>query len=174
MYLTGDIEQNIFKLYPELKMIPEFNTLRKEHGEEKASKYIWAIAKTEDPDSKLYTSKLERRRRLVEENFVKHSVPWEDESVKDAIIAYSRECMSAEKKFVKTWGDKIHEADRWINEQDVETILEKKSYIQNFDYMLEQYEKHKEKYFESQAKSAKTKGGYKPSRRQKRIQALSE
>ena len=173
MWLEGDIDHNIFKLYPELKIIPEFKALKKEFGEDLASRYIWCIAKTEDPDSKLYNSKQDRRRKLVEDNYIKDSVPWEEEIFKEAIWAYIRECMPPEKKFLKTWGDKLHEADVWLRERDVAAILGgSKKEIDNWTHLVEEYEKNKEKYLEFKQQAKRTKGGYVPSRRQRKKQAM--
>lgn len=174
MWLEGDLEDDLFKLYPELNLIPEFKALKKEYGQQKASKLIWAIAKTEDPESKLFRSKKDRKRKLVEEQFLKEEIDWESDLMKDALRAYIRECMTVIRRFLKTWSDKILEADRWLAEQDVEKILSKKDYVNNFDNMIEQYEKYEEKYLEEKVQQTKKKGGYKPSRRQRRIQVEKE
>lgn len=164
MFITGDIEDNVFKLYPELKMIPEFSDLISEFGVKQASKYIWAIAKTEDPESLLYSSKLKTRRESVEKTYLKESIEWDKGLIKQAIGAYKRECMSLERRALKTWGDKIHESMVWMDDNNVEDLLGgRNSPIKNLDVLMKTYDKYKEKYLADKEETSKNEGGYKAS-----------
>lgn len=165
MYFQGDPEKDdVFKLYPELKFVSEFKALIDEFGQKYANKLLWAICKTEDPESLLYSSRLDRRRDNVEKNYLKNEVEWDSPLIKDAVWAYKRDCMTLERKTVKVWGDKLHEANRYMDDADMEDILGgRNSPIKQYETLLNLYEKHKDKYLEAKGSEGRNVGDYKTS-----------
>ena len=165
MFFEGTPDSNIFKLYPELKTVPEFVALTKEFGSKLASKIIWAISYLEDVDSKIYGSPVEVKRKNVEATILGTEIEWESDIIKEAIHAYTVNCMTVEATFLKTFADKIHSMRKFINNSNVEVLLDsKKQYMKTFDSALTLYDKAKERYISSKTKNTEKKvGNYKPS-----------
>lgn len=165
MFLEGDPEKDdLFVKYPELKFVPEFKELRDNFGAEMGNKILWSIAKTEDPDSKLYTSPLIKRRENVEVTYLGSPIDWEDKYIKEAISAYQRDCMHLMKKFLKIWSDKLHEATVYMGESGIEDILGgTKSQMKEYQSLYKEFRAAEKDWDASKASESRLVGNYQTS-----------
>ena len=153
--IQGDPSKDIFEQNPELEYISYIRDFIKDNkGKKKASKLLWAVYMTEDPNSKLYrVMDLEERRKEIAENYLNE--PEFDWSDLDKICRdYGRLVLSKEEVFFTIWGQKIDELQVYLKEtnisDDPDAILK---IMEKIPKVIEGYEKTKNAMLASKKKT---------------------
>lgn len=97
-------DHDFFDFNPEYRYFDEISKLYKDVGASLASKVMWAIYLTEDPQSAFYGLKREDRRKQVESNYLQNdSFEWDQYEY--LVVAYPTITMSPAKRRYKTLND---------------------------------------------------------------------
>lgn len=93
-------DHDFFDFNPEYRYFNEISKLYKDVGASLASKVMWAIYLTEDPQSAFYGLKREDRRKQVESNYLQNdSFEWDQYEY--LVVAYPTITMSPAKEGIK-------------------------------------------------------------------------
>lgn len=85
--INAHIEGDFFEYNPEVMYFDPVVALVREYGREQASKYMWAVYLTEDPQSTFYSYGSSDKRAIVSRNYLKDtSFDWD--ILKDVIAVY--------------------------------------------------------------------------------------
>lgn len=158
--ISGDPSKDIFDQNPELEYIGSIKNFIKESGsKKKASKLLWAVFMTEDPNSKFYRiMDLEERRKEVSENYLE-DVDFDWDSLSEICKEYGRLVLTKEEIFFTIWGQKLDELQAYLKFTDIasdpEGILK---IMEKIPKVLEGYEKTKNTMLASK-KKGRTYGG---------------
>lgn len=160
--ITGNPNEDIFEQNPELEFITVVKDfIKKIGGKKKASKLLWSIYLTEDPNSKFYKGMdREERRKEVASNYLKEpDFDWGE--LEYFISLYPRFALSKEEVFFDIWATKLDEIQVYFKStnitefEDVEKLLKAMNQIPK---ILDGYEQMKSKMLLS-TKKTKTYGG---------------
>lgn len=158
--ITGDPSKDIFEQNPELEYIGSIREFIKEHGgKKKASKLLWAVYMTEDPNSKLYRiMDLEERRKEVAENYLLDK-KFEWAALDKICLEYGRIALTKEEIFFTIWGQKLDELQAYLKFTDIASDPEQIIKImEKIPKVLQGYEDTKNKMLAAK-KKGKTYGG---------------
>lgn len=102
------VEKNFFEEYPEHRWVASFNELIFLYGEERASKYMWAIYMAYNPKSSIWNMPTDEKREEISSTFLGNDKDIVDRTTgevvtfwsiaDDAITSYIDVCMSFESK----------------------------------------------------------------------------
>lgn len=112
-FTKGDINKDFFDENPEIAFFSEMIEFR--NGNKDASRIMWSIYLSEDPDSRFYKAfrDVKKRRAVIEKEYLKTTdFKWEDYN--QYIRLYLEWTLSDSKRSLKTWKDKIRELDIYI------------------------------------------------------------
>lgn len=156
--VTGNPELDFFEQNPHLRDVSAFKELLKKE-KKKASKIMWAIFKTEDINSPLYTMPLDERRHEVAKNYLEDSeFNWEN--YKSTIQAYKNLAMPKVAKMFKIWMDKLEGMTDYLDslsyEEDDDKILK---IFEKSEKIWNSYEKIEAKMIEHESKNSVFGGG---------------
>lgn len=166
--VQGNPELDFFEQNPELRYISLCQeVLSREKGN--ASKVMWAVYLTEDPNSRLYNVPYTERRREVAINFFKdENYDWED--IKYVITGYPRTVLTKEEIMFKIWGDKLDMLTAHVKDLNLETdsgFNKTFKVMEKMDKIWSTYDTVKNKMVEQKTKS-RLQGGGSESRREAR------
>ncbi len=104
-----ETDMNFWSLHPQLKIPEAFAEIYKlDKGKDKSSKIMWAIALVLDTDSKFFNLDTEDKRALIAKDFLKdEKFKWD--KYQEAMDLYETLCLSAAKKALVFWTQKIIE-----------------------------------------------------------------
>lgn len=158
--INGDPGKDIFDQNPELEYISSIKEfIKSKGGKKKASKLLWAVYLTEDPNSKLYRiMDIEERRKEVSENYLgDKDFDWKD--LDKICIEYGRIALTKEEIFFTIWSQKLDELQAYLKFTDISSDPEGIIKImEKIPKVLEGYEKTKNTMLASK-KKGKTYGG---------------
>lgn len=118
--ISGDPSKDIFEQNPELEYISAVKDfIKSSGGKKKASKLLWAVYMTEDPNSKLYRiMDIEERRSEVAKNYLNdEKFEWDD--LDSICIQYARIALTKEEVFFTIWGQKLDELQVYLKQTDI-------------------------------------------------------
>lgn len=142
------LEHDFFELNPEYKFFNGTNTLIKNVGPLLASKVMWAIYLTEDPDSAYYGLELKERRELIQSNYLKNEdFDWDE--YKYVITDYPKMLMTPAKRRYKKLNDNF---DKMLEELEGEALKDAANFYKSLESMYKglllvesQYNKQKQR-----------------------------
>jgi hypothetical protein len=129
-FIVGNPEGDFFEQNPQLRYFPATQQLLSSAAEN-ASKLMWAVYLTEDPESKYYALPYEERRRIIAENYLKDpGFDWE--SVAYLVEAYPDMSLSRIGRWYKQLSDQFERMVQTVSTMDT---------IDQFKDVLSMYEK---------------------------------
>lgn len=157
--VVGNPDLDFFEQNPHLKDITPFKDLIRKEGKKPASKIMWAIYKTEDIDSPLYTMPRAERRYEVAKNYLEdEDFDWD--KYKTLIDYYKKLAMPKVSKMFKIWMDKLEGMTDYLDsltyENDDDKILK---IFEKSEKIWNSYEKIEAKMVEHQNKDSVFGGG---------------
>lgn len=165
--ISGDPNKDIFEQNPEIEYISAVKAfIKKVGGKKKASRLLWAVYLTEDPNSKLYRimDREERRNEIAANYLNEKDFEWEE--LDDLCLEYGKIALSKEEIFFTIWGQKIDELQVYLKTTDIANNTDQVlKVLEKIPKIVEGYEKTKSEMLASYKKN-KTFG--------KRQESLSE
>lgn len=150
--IKGTTQDNFFDVNPDVMYYDYVQDIYADYGREEASKIMWAIYLSEDPNSSFYNLPKEERRNMIRENYLKkENFDWDEFDM--LIKSYRRMFLSKGEAMFKVWMDKMEEMTEWINEMNFETdgktlqalMKDVKSYWDEFEKVQESFDAMKAK-----------------------------
>lgn len=157
--VTGNPDLDFFEQNPHLKDVTKFKEVLSRYSKKEASKIMWAVFKTEDPNSPLYTMPVKERKSEVAKNYL-NDPDFNWDSISDIIEVYKNMVMPKVEKMFKVWMDKLEGMTDYLDSLSYDTDDDK--ILKIFDKsskIWESYEKIEAKMIEHQSKSSVFGGG---------------
>lgn len=152
--VIGDPKESFFKQNPELEFMSPIKRLIRKVGKKEAGRILWAVYLTEDPNSKFYSMRRERKREEVAKNYLDDpDFNWDEyESI---IQEYPNLAMSVEAKNYKRLNDKFQ---KMLDEVEGSNLKESAAFYSKLSSIYDGLEKAKAMYEEELAKNSEARG----------------
>ncbi|MDG1314744.1 MAG: hypothetical protein P8P29_04365 [Flavobacteriaceae bacterium] len=152
--VTGNPEKDFFEQNPEIKYMDIGHEVLKREGKVKASKVMWAIYLSEDPESQLYRIPIAEKRKNIEDRYLSEVENFDWNEIEYAIRMYPRFILTKEQGMYKIWGDKLDELTTHLKSLDITSDDEKVIKImEKTEKIWGSYEKVKTKMIDTIGKS---------------------
>lgn len=142
-------EHDFFEYNPELQYIDPVPRLIKDVGPMVASRVMWAVYLSEDPQSKFFSMREEERRYQISKNFLKN-VDFGWDLYGYMIDAYPDISMSKKKARFQRLDKKF---DQMLNEMEGDNLKEAVTFYSKLDAMYRGLKKAEEAYEEEMAEA---------------------
>lgn len=150
-----DVEEHDFFDYnPELKFIDPIPRLIERVGQMVASRVMWAIYLSEDPDSKFYAMREQEKRYQISKNFLK-AIDFDWESYKYVIDAYPDISMSSKKRRFQRLNKKFEQMLDEMEGSDLKTSI---PFYSKLEVMYKGLQRAETAYEEEKSKTVETRG----------------
>lgn len=165
-HITGNPERDFFEQNPEFQYV-QLGFLVKKEQKDDASKIMWALFLSEDPESKLFRIPVEERRSNIAEMYLKDpNFDWT--SIQQYIDMYPMSILTKEQIMYKIWADKLDELTTHLRKLDITKEDAKVIKImEKMEKIWTSYEKVRTKMVETKNKS-QLHGGATESKRESR------
>lgn len=102
-----------FDIHSDFYSDPQIRSIFNEEIENKVpSKVMWALMLFHHPDSKYYSQEAVSKKQLIEQDYLKEPLAWEE--YESTVSKIERFLMSKAKRFLKTWEDDFEERDAFM------------------------------------------------------------
>lgn len=116
MRIQGDPEKDFFEQNPEVKYFPDFQKIIKEEGsKERASRVMWAVYLTRDPNSDWYHMSTKEKEALAKESYLKDQ-EFDFDEYKWLIKAYEKNLMDVTERNFSVWVRKLEQMTNRLDE----------------------------------------------------------